>query len=207
MALCSNVTVYVIAQVSPVLLVCVYVLTQPQVFYAVGTDSANYILYVIMADVSSLRNRALAFGFSTTPYLLTAFAGPAIAQWFQENSTWRWAYATFAITTPLLSAPLALILFASKRKAYNEGLIRPARLQQKDVSTKHRLRRLAVEFDGPSSPPSLRIPTTNPNPQPSAPRSSPQASPSSSSPSACNRATTPAPTMAAAAPPFSRPPS
>lgn len=120
---------------------------QPQVFYAVGTDSANYILYVIMADVSSLRNRALAFGFSTTPYLLTAFAGPAIAQWFQENSTWRWAYATFAITTPLLSAPLALILFASKRKAYNEGLIRPSHFQ-KDVPTKLRLRRLAVEFDG-----------------------------------------------------------
>ncbi|KAH7046073.1 hypothetical protein B0J12DRAFT_757499 [Macrophomina phaseolina] len=57
-AVCSNVAVCVIAQV----------------FYAAGTHSANYILHVIMADASSLRNRALAFGFATTPYLLTAFA-------------------------------------------------------------------------------------------------------------------------------------
>ncbi|EOD50855.1 putative siderophore iron transporter mirb protein [Neofusicoccum parvum UCRNP2] len=102
MAVCRNIAVYVIAQV----------------FYAVGTDSANYILHVFMADVSTLRNRALAFGFATTPYLLTAFAGPALAQWFQKNSTWRWA----------------------------EGLIRRSHLQKAEP-LKLWLRRLAVEFD------------------------------------------------------------
>lgn len=115
-------------------------------FYAVGTDSANYILHVIMADVSTLRNRALAFGFATTPYLLTAFTGPALAQWFQKNSTWRWAYVTFAITTPLLDAPLALLLFHFKRKASKTGLIRKNHLR-KSEPLRLRLRKLAIEFD------------------------------------------------------------
>lgn len=122
-----------------------------QVFYAAGTHSANYILHVIMADASSLRNRALAFGFATTPYLLTAFAGPAVVQWFQKNRTWRWAYVTFAITTPLPDAPLALILSNSKRKAVFEGLLRRGH-SQKSKSRMRQLKRLAVEFDG--TPPS-----------------------------------------------------
>lgn len=105
-----------------------------------------------MADVSTLRNRALAFGFASTPYLITAFTGPALAQWFQKTSTWRWAYVTFAITTPLLASPLAFLLLNTKRKAFQDGLIRRSHLSKAEPLTL-RIRRLAVEFDGTSLPP------------------------------------------------------
>ena len=54
MAACKNVETYAAAQV----------------FYWVGFNGMAYVLDVFMADTSSLKNRALVFAFSTTPYML-----------------------------------------------------------------------------------------------------------------------------------------
>ncbi|KAK8022070.1 hypothetical protein PG993_012837 [Apiospora rasikravindrae] len=76
MAACTNIRTYAAAQV----------------FYQVGLSGFSYILSIIIADTSSLKNRALAFAFSTSPSLITTFIGPPIAQWFYKNSSWRWAF-------------------------------------------------------------------------------------------------------------------
>lgn len=103
------------------------------------------MLDVFIADTSALRNRALIFAFTTTPYMATTFAGPAAAQRFLDHSSWRWAYGTFAVVVPLVTAPVALIFLVNRQRAAAEGRIeRPAR----GGTWVEGVRYYLVEFDG-----------------------------------------------------------
>lgn len=82
-----------------------------------------YCVDVITADTSTLRDRGLAFAFTSSPYMITAFAGPTAAEGFYENISWRWAYGVFAIILPVVAMPLFLILQLNQRKARKNGLI------------------------------------------------------------------------------------
>jgi len=82
-----------------------------------------YVLDVFMADTSSLKNRALVFGFSTTPYIVTTFIGPRAAESFVKTSGWRWAYGTYTIVTPVVAAPIMAVLWYNQRKATKLGLL------------------------------------------------------------------------------------
>lgn len=107
MAACENVQTYAAAQV----------------FYGVGFQGMSYVLSVVVADTSSLRNRAIAFAFTSCPYIATAFAGPAAAESFYATSGWRWAFGSFAIITPAMSFPIFAILWWHQRKASKQGLL------------------------------------------------------------------------------------
>ncbi|KAK2755565.1 hypothetical protein FQN54_006505 [Arachnomyces sp. PD_36] len=108
MASCNNVETYAAAQV----------------FYWVGYNGMTYVLDVFIADTSSLKNRAWIFAFSTCPYIATTFAGPAAADSFYHNSGWRWAFGTFAIVIPVISAPVVMIFVRSRKKAESLGYLR-----------------------------------------------------------------------------------
>jgi MFS family permease len=82
-----------------------------------------YVLDVVMADTSSLKNRALVFAFAQTPYIVTTFIGPRAAQSFLETSGWPWGYGTFAIITPVIALPIISVLYLNQRKARKEGLL------------------------------------------------------------------------------------
>ncbi|KAL1638666.1 hypothetical protein SLS58_008698 [Diplodia intermedia] len=110
MAVCQNVETYAAAAV----------------FYRVGYNGMGYVLDVFIADTSSLRNRALMFAFSSTPFIATAFAGPAAAQKFLEHSSWRWGYATFAIVIPIVSLPMVVLFIMQRNKARARGLTKKA---------------------------------------------------------------------------------
>ncbi|CZR57894.1 related to major facilitator MirA [Phialocephala subalpina] len=107
MAACRNVTTYAAAQV----------------FYWVGFDGMAYTLDVFMADTSSLKNRALVFAFSTTPYIATTFIGPQAAASFLRTSGWPWGYGTYAIVTPVIALPIIILLKVNQRKAMKKGLL------------------------------------------------------------------------------------
>ncbi|KAF2753109.1 MFS general substrate transporter [Pseudovirgaria hyperparasitica] len=94
-----------------------------QVFYWVGYNCMGYTLDVFIADTSSLKSRGLMFAFTTAPYIATTFAGPALGQEYLDHSTWRWGYGSFAIITPIICAPVALIFWINKRKAKKAGLL------------------------------------------------------------------------------------
>jgi len=108
MAGCTNVSIYAGAQV----------------FYWVGFNGMSYILNVFMADTSSLKHRALVFAFSTTPYIGTTFAGPALAQRFYQESTWQWGHGVWTIILPVLCIPFLVIVFSNQSKARKVGLIK-----------------------------------------------------------------------------------
>ncbi|TRX91812.1 hypothetical protein FHL15_007365 [Xylaria flabelliformis] len=120
-----------------------------QVLYQVGISGFSYILEVIVADTSSLKNRSLAVAFSSTPYLVTTFIGPVIASSFTENGRWRWAFAVSSICLVLLSIPLFCILILNMRKAKMLGLL--SKSTKPEPWTKRKIRRYLVDYDVPFS--------------------------------------------------------
>ncbi|SMR63100.1 unnamed protein product [Zymoseptoria tritici ST99CH_3D1] len=92
-----------------------------RVFYSIGFAGIIYTVAVLAADVTSLRNRGLAFAFTSSPYMITAFAGPKAAEGFLENVNWRWGFGAFAIIVPAMTLPLFVLLKVQLRKAEREG--------------------------------------------------------------------------------------
>ncbi|KAL2801982.1 siderophore iron transporter mirB [Aspergillus granulosus] len=96
-----------------------------EVFYSVGFGGLNYILCVIAADVTNLRNRGIAFAFTSSPYMITAFAGSKAAEKFLVNVNWRWGFGAFAIIIPIVASPTYVVLKMAMIKAEKQGLIAP----------------------------------------------------------------------------------
>lgn len=79
---------------------------------------------MVSTDVSSMRNRGIAFAFVSSPYMITAFAGSKAAESFLVDvGSWRWAFGAFAIVTPVVAMPLYTVLKLNLNKAKKAGLI------------------------------------------------------------------------------------
>lgn len=96
---------------------------QTQVFYTVGFGGLNYTWNVLATDVTNLRNRGLAFAFTSSPALISAFGGSKAAASFVANNNWRWGYGMFAIILPGITIPIYCILAYYFRKAVKQGIV------------------------------------------------------------------------------------
>ncbi|KAK3900397.1 general substrate transporter [Staphylotrichum tortipilum] len=96
------------------------------VFYSLGFSGMTFCVDVITADSSKLKNRGLAYAFTSSPYMITAFAGPKAAEDFLEHINWRWGFGAFAIIFPVVASPLYLVLKFNLRKAQKEGVLAAA---------------------------------------------------------------------------------
>lgn len=77
---------------------------------------------MITTDTSTLRNRGLAYAFTSSPYIITAFGGPAASEDFYD-ANWRWAYGCFAIILPVVALPMFGLLQYNRYKAKKKGLL------------------------------------------------------------------------------------
>lgn len=77
---------------------------------------------VLAADATSLKNRGLAFAFTSSPYMITAFAGSKASEAFLKNVNWRWGFGCFAIIVPAVALPLFAMLKLQQRKAEKQGV-------------------------------------------------------------------------------------
>ncbi|EYE91536.1 putative MFS siderophore iron transporter [Aspergillus ruber CBS 135680] len=93
------------------------------VFYNIGFGGMTYCVDVITSDASKLKNRGLAYAFTSSPYIITAFAGPKAADDFYYNVSWRWGFGCFTIIFPIVAAPLYCLLKWHVRKADKQGLL------------------------------------------------------------------------------------
>jgi MFS family permease len=93
------------------------------VFYIVGSYGLAYSWDVLAADVTNLRNRGLAFAFTSSPALISAFAGSKIAEDFYTYVNWRWGYGCWAIIVPVFALPIYFLLSYNLRKAEKTGII------------------------------------------------------------------------------------
>ncbi|KAL4990793.1 siderophore iron transporter mirB [Aspergillus falconensis] len=95
------------------------------VFYSVGFAGMNYILCVLAADITNLRNRGIAFAFTSSPYMITAFAGSKASEKFLVNVSWRWGFGAFAIIFPFVASPVYFVLKVGLNRAEKQGIIQP----------------------------------------------------------------------------------
>ena len=108
----------------------------------------TFAIDVITADTSSLRDRGLAYAFTSSPYIITAYAGPAAAEKFYADN-WRWAYGSFAIILPFFAVPMVGILRYAKSQAKKQGLLPPKVASGRTLMQS--IWHYAIEFDSKSS--------------------------------------------------------
>ena len=104
----------------------------------------TYAIDVITADASKLKNRALAYAFTSSPYVITAFAGSAAADDFYYHVGWRWGFGTWAIILPAVAAPLYFVLKVNLHKAQKQGLVQK---KESGRSWRQNILHYLVEFD------------------------------------------------------------
>jgi MFS family permease len=78
---------------------------------------------IVIADTSTLLNRALFSSIPDTPYLWNVWLGPTLGQAYLDHLSWRWGYATFAVLLPICAIPLLATLWWNVRKAEKRGLV------------------------------------------------------------------------------------
>lgn len=98
---------------------------------------------MIITDTSKLRNRALAYAFINSPYIITAFGASKAAEHFTIE--WRWGFGAFAIIFPVVCAPLFGIIKYNVHKAKKFGVL----MREKSERTwMESVWYYVVEFDG-----------------------------------------------------------
>jgi MFS family permease len=116
--------------------------------YWVGHIGVQYVISIIFADMTTLRNRLIMFGLQQTPIICSVFAGPRIAQLFHDHSNFRWAFGSFCFIIVGFAVPVIVAFILTKRKGLREGKFsKKIRTRSYWESTKHHV----VEFDGKSS--------------------------------------------------------
>ncbi|KAF6807414.1 siderophore iron transporter mirb [Colletotrichum sojae] len=91
--------------------------------YYVGHFGMMFVIDIMLADMTTLKNRMIMFGINGTPNVIVVFAGPKIAELFQTSSNFRWAFGAFGIILAGVCLPSALLMFFMQRKAEKAGLI------------------------------------------------------------------------------------
>ena len=89
--------------------------------YWVGHLGIMYVIDIMLADMTSLKNRMIMYGINGTPTIASTFAGPRIAQLFYTQLNFRWAYGAFAIMICGSCIPVIVVMLWMQRKASRVG--------------------------------------------------------------------------------------
>lgn len=119
------------------------------ILYWTGHIGLIYVIDVMCADMTSLRNRALLFGINETPRIAATFAGPEIAALFYNGPGWRWAFGAFIIILVGCSIPAMSLMISMYRKARKAGY---AEKQRSGRSFLQSLKHYFIEFDSKFTP-------------------------------------------------------
>ncbi|KAG5963765.1 hypothetical protein E4U58_003436 [Claviceps cyperi] len=95
------------------------------VFYSIGFAGVIFSVDVMTADISTMKSRGLAFAFTSSPFLITAFGGPKAAETIYEDN-WRWGFGAWAIVLPAVAVPMIVLMQMGKKKARESGRLTAA---------------------------------------------------------------------------------
>lgn len=110
-AICRNMETYIAAHV----------------LYWTGHIGIIYVVDVMCADMTSLKNRMIIFGINGTPRIVATFTAPRVAAAFYTHVNFRWAFGAFAIILVACSLPAMSVMLFMYRKARQAGLARKKR--------------------------------------------------------------------------------
>ncbi|KAH8079829.1 drug:h+ antiporter [Cristinia sonorae] len=96
------------------------------VLSAPGQIGLRMLTHIIIADITTLKWRALATCFLETPYLINTFVGSNISSAILKKSGWRWGYGMFCVLVPVAISPLLVTLLWAEHKARKLGLVEKA---------------------------------------------------------------------------------
>jgi len=91
-------------------------LSAGQVIYSLGYTGLQLVIQIIIADVTTLRYRALVSSLISLPFIINAFVASNVSAAVMAHSTWRWGYGMFAIIMPCTLLPIVLALLWSQWK-------------------------------------------------------------------------------------------
>ncbi|KAK9238295.1 major facilitator superfamily domain-containing protein [Lipomyces kononenkoae] len=94
-----------------------------QLFAASGTTGLLVLQQIFVADTTDLLNRALFSVLPDTPFLVTVWIGPWLADVAIRHFTWRAGYGIWVLLLPLSASPLLTTLSLNQRRARRLGLI------------------------------------------------------------------------------------
>ncbi|KAL0943134.1 siderophore iron transporter mirb [Colletotrichum truncatum] len=94
-----------------------------QIFWTVGTNGLLYTVGIFVADISSLRNRALMSALASSPNIITIWLGGPIAEAFLKGPGWQWCLGLFTIMVPVMCLPLFGLLIFNYHKAKSQGIV------------------------------------------------------------------------------------
>ncbi|CAG7930650.1 unnamed protein product [Penicillium olsonii] len=95
--------------------------TAAHTLYWVGHIGLGYVIEIMLADMTSLKNRMIIIGINGTPGICSTFAGPKIAGLFESNLNFRWAFGAFAIMLVGVSIPVCTVMLFMERRATKNG--------------------------------------------------------------------------------------
>ena len=119
--------------------------TAAHTLYCVGHIGITYVVEIMLADMTTLKNRMIMLGINGTPGIATTFAGPKIAAQFYANLNFRWAFGAFCITLVGVCIPVAVVMLFMQRMAEK------TRMLQKERSRRSWWQSIAhyfIQFDG-----------------------------------------------------------
>ncbi|KAF2271118.1 MFS general substrate transporter [Lojkania enalia] len=128
MAACNNVQTYAAAQI----------------FYWIGYNGISYIISILIADTSHLKNRGFMYGYVSSPYIATVWITGPLADAYLSGPGWRWAFASFIFITLGVCLPLLGLFTWNYHKAKKAGIIQPVKINR---TFKESCVYYAIEFD------------------------------------------------------------
>ncbi|CAI7639978.1 unnamed protein product [Penicillium glandicola] len=101
--------------------------TAAHTLYWVGHIGLTYVVDIMLADMTSLKNRMLMLGLNGTPGIASVFAGPEIATLFYTNLDFHWAFGSFAIMQVGVCIPVVAVMLFMQRRAKKSGALEKTR--------------------------------------------------------------------------------
>ena len=86
---------------------------------AAGSSGVDFLNLIIVADMTSLKWRALATSILSTPFIINTWYAGYIVQDLGPTG-WRWGYGMFCIIMPVVLSPATIIMFFYEDKAHNK---------------------------------------------------------------------------------------
>ncbi|TEB20096.1 ferrichrome-type siderophore transporter [Coprinellus micaceus] len=115
------------------------------IVYSVGYTGLQLLTQIIIADITTLKWRALVSASMSLPFVINAFVGSNISTNMLEGAGWRWGYGMFAILVPAALAPLIGTLVWAEWAARRRGYI--VKSVRKDRTVTQRLASTAQKLD------------------------------------------------------------
>lgn len=88
-----------------------------EILCGIGSACFDYVVSIMVADMTSLQHRTLAWGVLATPIIATSFAGPSLAQFLYTRTGFRWGYGILTLIVFVLCVPVVVSLFLEQRAA------------------------------------------------------------------------------------------